>query len=75
MCVNLPLSFDHGWWECGDKAVERAKDRWETGVGGVKGPGETTGDGKRQRGSCYIDFLKLQQIAKIPFHVQKINID
>lgn len=25
MCVNLPLSFDHGWWECGDKAAERGR--------------------------------------------------
>ncbi len=43
MCVNLPLSFDHGWWDCGDKAAgrgggeegERGKDRWEAGRGGV----------------------------------------
>ncbi len=30
---------------------------------------------QRERGSCYIDFYKRERIAKIPFHVQKINID
>lgn len=46
MCVNLPLSFDLGWWACGGKA-ERGKGRWEAGY-------EVAG-----RGSCYIDSSKL----------------
>ena len=48
---------------------------------GVKGLVERTGDcekereRERERGSCYIDFCKREQIAKIPFQVQKISID
>lgn len=34
MCVNLPLSFDHGWWECGDKGAERRREGQEADVGG-----------------------------------------
>lgn len=49
MCVNLPLSFDRGWWECGNEAAERGKNRWVAGMGGVKGLSETTGD------SCEIE--------------------
>lgn len=79
MCVNLPPSFDHGWWECGDKAAKSGKDRWVAGMGGegsMKGlGGQTTGDCERQRGSCYIDFCEREQFTKIRFHVQKISID
>lgn len=49
VCVNLPLSFDHGWWDCRDKAAERAEDRWEASVEGVKGLGTTTGDCETER--------------------------
>lgn len=45
MCVNQPLSFDHGWWECGDKAAESGKDRW---VAGMEGEGSVKGLGGRQ---------------------------
>ena len=88
MSVNLPLSFDHGWWECGDKAAERwrggegqrGKDRWEAGTGGRGGAGKENRrlcvrERERERGSCYIDFCKRERITKIHFHVQKINID
>lgn len=40
-------------------------DRWAAGTGAMQ-PLPAS-----RAGSCYIDFSKLQQITKIPFHVQR----
>lgn len=54
--------------------MERGKDRWEAGVGGAKGPGETTGDRETDRDreeTVTLISLSCSRLQRFPFMCKK----
>lgn len=71
VCVNLPLSFDHSWWECGDKGAERrrrgGRQMWEEGVK----EGLCVWERERKRKLLHWFFFKSKGSQRFPFMCKK----